>query len=132
VTVIVTPSTAKAEARIVLIEAGLLRYVTKCAVAIVVHQEIWRAVFCVVVGHWITVLVRALVVRIQTKVDVQPAFAVVASERGSGKSPLRRIGEPEGLRREAEFARAGVAEKKGPIGANHNQILSAVVIHVRE
>src|SRR5258708_21136772 len=89
----VVPAATKAVASVVLIKPSLGGYVAKRTVAVITHHEIGRPVLRVVIRRRILVLVSALVIDVEAKVDIQPSVAVIVRNRCSGERPLPRICE---------------------------------------
>ena len=126
----VAPPATKAVARVVPVETRLGSHVAKRAVPVVAHHEIRRAVLGVIIRRRILVLVGALVIDVEAKVDIQPAVAVIIGNRGSCKCSLRRRSELKRVRLLAELSAALVQEQHWASRPNHDQILPPVVIDV--
>ena len=75
-------------------------------------------------------MIGALIVDVETEIDVQPAISVVIGGGGAGKGPLRRPGELKRVRLTTKLAAALVEEQKRTVGTNDYQVLPAVVIQV--
>src|SRR5207247_5151085 len=123
VVVVVCPSAGKAEAIVVLVETRLGGHVGEGAVAVVVEQEIRRAVLGVVIRRRISVAVESAVIAVKAKVDVEPAVAVVVGEGAPGKGSLRFLGELEGLRFQAQLTVPLVQEKERSSVGYNNKVL---------
>src|SRR5881628_841722 len=95
VAVVIIPSAAEAVARVVLVQARLGGHIPESSVAIVTHQEVGRSVLRVVVRRRIFVLIRTLVIKVETEINVEPAIAVIIGDGGAGEGSLRRIAEPK-------------------------------------
>ena len=132
VAVEVAPTAAEAITRVVLVETRLLGNVAKRTVAVVAQHEIGRPVLGRVIRTWIFVLIRALVIGVKAEINIEPAIAIVIGGRRACESSLWRIRELKGIRLEAKFAPALVEEQERTGGADDNQILTAVVVEVRE
>src|SRR5438874_1779558 len=95
-------------------------------------SEIRRAVFRGIVRKRIFVLIGALVIDVETEVNVEPAVAVIVSDCRASESALWRISELKGIALLPELSAALVDKQQRAIGSHDNQILSAVVIYVGE
>src|SRR3984893_4887259 len=104
------PRTAEAEPVVVLIKTGLFGDVAKGAVAIVAHHEIRRTVLSIVVRHRVAILVGALVKRVETKINIQPAVAVIIGNSRSRECSSRWIFKVKRVRLGAKFSSAKIAE----------------------
>src|SRR5229473_8639091 len=111
IAVVVPPAATETEAGVVLIESGLFRDIAKGSVPVVAHHEIRRTILSVVIRHGVAVLIRALVIGVKAKIDVQPSVAVIIRNGGTGEGALGRIGKLESIRLEAEFS-APLIEKE--------------------
>jgi len=130
VAVEIIPSTAKAVAGVVCAEPGFGRDVTKSAVTVVAHHEIRRPVSRVVIGRWILVLLRALVIDIETKINVEPSVAVIIRNGRASKRSLRWIRKPKCIGLLNKLAAALIQKQHRPGGADDNQILASVIIDI--
>src|SRR5262249_21060274 len=90
VAVEITPAATEAVTCIVLIEPGFRGYIVKGPVALVAHHEVGRAVLGVIVRRRILVLIGALILDIEAKVNVEPPIAIIVGNRCPGESTLRR------------------------------------------
>src|SRR5208283_2782764 len=104
--------------------------VTKGSISVVAHQEIGWTVVGVVVRNRILVLIRALVIDIQTEVNVEQAIAIIVGGGRTREGPLRRIGKLKRIRLLAEFATALVQEQERAVRPYDHQVLAPVVIKV--
>src|SRR5690242_15564266 len=132
VAVEVSPAAAEAVAGVVAVETGLGGNVVESAVAAVAHQEVGRAVFRVVIRAGIPVLASTLIVDVEAEINVEPAIAVVVGGSRAGEGSLRRRSKLKRVRPLAKFAAALIKKQKRPIGAHHDQVLTAVVIEIGE
>src|ERR1700736_6056981 len=132
VAVVIAPRTTKAETRVVLIEARLFRNVTKGAVTIVAHHEIGRTILRIVIRHRITILVGALIKRVQAKINIQPAVTVIIRNGGSRERASRRIFKVKCIRLDSKFSSAKIAKQQRAVRTYHDHILAPTVIEIRE
>src|SRR3984893_9147209 len=132
IAVVIAPRTTKAETRVVLIETRLFRNVTKGAVTIVAHHEIGRAILSIVVRHRVAILVGALVKRVETKINVQPAVAIIICNGGSRERTSRRIFKAKRIRLDTKFSAAKIAKQQWTVRTHHNHILAAAVVEISE
>ena len=91
--VVIAPAATKTVARIVLIQSGFRGHVTERSISIVAHNEVRRTVLGIMIGHWILVLIGALVIAVKTKINVQPSVAVIICDGRTGEGALGTVGE---------------------------------------
>src|SRR5208282_1324019 len=130
VAVVIAPSATKTVARVVPIKARLRGDVAETSVPVVAHHEVGWAVLRVVIRRGILVLVCALIINVEAKVNVQPAIAVIVGNGRSRESPLRRVGEFERVGPLTKLAAAFVQKQQWTTRAYNDQVLLAVVINV--
>src|SRR5579863_212486 len=130
VAVVIIPGAAEAVAGIVLIEAGLRRNIAKRSVALVAHHEVRRTVFRGVVRDGILVLIRALVIGVETEINIQPAVAVIIGQGGAGESSLRWLREMKRVSLAPKPSAALIQEQQRAVGAHDDHVLAAVVIEI--
>ena len=106
--------------------------VAKGAIAIIAQHEIGRAVLSSVIRRGIFVLIRALVITVKAKIDIEPAVAVVVGGCRAGEGSLGRVGELKRVGLEAEFAATLIQKQERPAGAHDDQILASGVGEVGE
>ena len=70
VLVVIAPRAAETVARVVLIEARFRGNVPECSVAVVLHHEVGRTVLGIMIRNGIFVLIGALVIDVETKINV--------------------------------------------------------------
>src|SRR5207249_2591233 len=80
VLVVIAPSTAETVSHIVSIQSRLCSNVAESPIPVVAHHEIGRTVFGVIIRRGILILVSALVIKIEAKINVQPAVAVIVGD----------------------------------------------------
>ena len=132
VTVVVAPTTAKAVTGVVLVETRFGGHVTERSVAVVAHQEVRRTVVGVEIRQGIFVLIGALIVDVQTEVDIEVAIAIVVGDRRSGEGSLRRLREMKCVRLLAKLSLPFVHVKHRAVGADDDQVLVATVAEIRK
>ena len=130
VAVVVAPPAAETVARVVLVQARFRGYVAEGSITLVPHHEVGRAIFGIVIGKRIFVLVCSLVIGVETKINIQPAIAVVVGNGGAGESPLRGIGELERAGLLSKLSVAFIQEQKRTAGAHDDYILATAIVEV--
>src|SRR5919108_81758 len=95
--IVVAPGASKTEAVIVDVHAGCRGSVHEGSVAFVVKEEIGRAVARVEIRSGIVILVETHVIRVEAKINVEAAVAVIVGNRGMGERSLRRLSELKGV-----------------------------------
>src|SRR5271157_43899 len=126
----VAPSAIKTVAVIVLLEAGGGRHVVERSIAVVAKKKIRRPVLGVVVRRGIPVLIKALVIAVETKINVEPSVAIVVPKGRTGKGPLRRLSETEGIRFQLKPSSSLILKEQRTCGAHDDKILMTIVVHV--
>ena len=110
IAIVIIPRAAKTIARVVFVETGFLCDVAESSVAVVTHHEIRWTIFGGVVRNRIFVLIGALVIGVEAKINVEPAIAVIVGNGSAGKSSLRQFREVECVGLAPKFAAALVQE----------------------
>src|SRR6267143_1319327 len=132
VTVVVVPPTAKTVASVVLVEARFGGHIPKRPIPIVAQHEIRRTVFGVIIRSWILVLISALVIDIEAKIDVQPAVAIVICHCGAGEGSRWSAGKSKSVRLLAEPASTFIQKQQRAVGADDDEILASIIVDVNK
>ena len=130
ISVVIAPAAAETVTRVVLIKARLRSHVTERSVAVVPHHEIRRAILGVMIGDRIFVLIGALIINVETKINIQPAVAVIIGDGRAGECSLWNIGELKRSRFLAKCSAALVQEQERSARTHDYNILKPVIIEV--
>src|SRR3984957_4244987 len=130
--VIVTPAAAKTVSLVPLIEAGLGGDVAERTVALIAHEEIGRPVLCVVKRRRGFVRLGPAIIKIKTKINIQPAVAIIVGNRCARERPLLRVGKSKSVELLFELAVAFVQKEQRAALANDNEVVAAIIVNIRK
>ena len=72
------------------------------------------------------------IIKIKTKINIQPAVAIIVGNRCARERPLRRVGKPKRVELLFELAVALVQKQQRAALANDNQVLAAIIVNIRK
>src|SRR4029078_2482592 len=124
--------TCKSVTVVIDVETRRLGSIRKSPITVVMQKEVGRAVAGVEIRGRIAILIKASVVVVEAKINVEAAVVVIVGQRGMGKSALRRASESNRITLQRKLALTAVHEQQRSAASNDEQVLMTAVLELRE